>query len=89
MFYGWYIVAAVFTSQLFITGFMTYSFGLLVLPLQETFGASRAEVNLAMSAVTLSGLVLSPLFGALVALMAVFYLVTVVRIQTGLEGAAG
>lgn len=29
------------------------------------------------------------ILGALVALMAVFYLVTVVRIQTGLDGAAG
>ncbi len=65
MFYGWYIVAGVFFSQLFITGFMSYSFGLFVLPLQEEFAASRAEVNFCMTATTVVGLFLAPLLGAL------------------------
>lgn len=65
MFYGWRIVGGVFIAQLFITGFMTYSFGLFVVPLQEAFDATRAQVNLAMTATTLAGLVLSPLIGAL------------------------
>ncbi|MBN7797483.1 MFS transporter [Parahaliea mediterranea] len=65
MFYGWRIVGGAFIAQLFITGFMTYSFGLFVVPLQESYGATRAQVNLAMTATTLAGLVLSPLIGAL------------------------
>lgn len=65
MFYGWRIVGGVFVAQLFITGFMTYSFGLFMVPLQEAFGASRTQVNLAMTATTLTGLVASPLIGAL------------------------
>lgn len=65
MFYGWRIVGGVFIAQLFITGFMTYSFGLFVVPLQETFEATRAQANLAMTATTLAGLALSPLLGAL------------------------
>lgn len=66
MFYGWYIVGGVFTTQFFVVGFMTYCFGLFVLPLQEEFDASRSDVNLAMTAVTLGGLVLSPICGWLV-----------------------
>ncbi len=65
MFYGWRIVGGVFIAQMFITGFMTYSFGLFMVPLQEAFGATRAQVNLGMTAVTLAGLLASPIIGVL------------------------
>jgi MFS family permease len=65
MFYGWRIVGGVFLAQLFVTGFVTYSFGLFMVPLQDGFGASRAQVNSGMTLSTLMGLVLSPLLGAM------------------------
>jgi len=65
MFYGWRIVGGVFIAQLFITGFMTYSFGLFMVPLQEAFDATRAQVNLGMTATTIIGLVISPVIGSL------------------------
>lgn len=65
MFYGWRIVGGVFLAQLFVTGFMTYSFGSFMVPLQETFGATRAQVNLGMTVATLTGLLISPLLGAM------------------------
>lgn len=65
MFYGWRIVGGVFVAQMFMTGFMTYSFGLFMVPLQEAFSATRAQVNLGMTAVTVTGLLASPIIGAL------------------------
>ncbi|GAB3289697.1 MFS transporter [Parahaliea aestuarii] len=65
MFYGWRIVGGVFLAQLFVTGFMTYSFGSFMVPLQETFGATRAQVNLGMTIATLTGLIISPILGAM------------------------
>lgn len=76
MFYGWRIVSGVFIAQLFIIGFMTYSFGLFMVPLQDEFGASRAQVNLGMTAVTVAGLILSPVIGSLVDRMSIRVLMT-------------
>lgn len=66
MFYGWVIVAGAFISQLFMTGFLTYSFGLLVVPIQTEFGASRAELMYGMTGSTICGLFFAPVLGALV-----------------------
>ena len=66
MYYGWYIVAGVFLSQLFQAGFFIYSFSLLVLPIQTSFDASRAEVMLSMSGATIMGLIASPFVGRMV-----------------------
>lgn len=66
MFYGWVIVAGAFISQFFMTGFFTYSFGLLVVPIQTEFGASRAELMFGMTGSTICGLFFAPVLGALV-----------------------
>ena len=66
MFYGWTIVGGVFIAQLFVTGFMTYAFGLMVVPIQTDFGASRAELMYGLTASTIIGLFLSPVIGAMV-----------------------
>ncbi len=66
MFYGWYIVSAVLLGQLFLTGFMTYAFGLLVVPIQADFGATRAELMYGFSLSTLLGLFLAPVIGSMV-----------------------
>ena len=46
MFYGWVIVAGVFMAQFFMVGFFTYGFPLLVVPVQEEFGASVTDESL-------------------------------------------
>ena len=66
IFYGWYVVFGVLFGQLFLTGFVTYSFGLLVVPIQAEFSASRAELMYGMSISTFLGLFLAPVIGSLV-----------------------
>lgn len=66
MFYGWWIVASVFVAQLFMVGFFTYAFPFILVPVKEEFGATTTEVNMAMTASALVGLVLPPLVGPLV-----------------------
>ena len=66
MFYGWYIVSGAFIAQMFMTGFMTYAFSSIVIPLQEEFGVGREQVMLSLTATALVGLVLSPIVGAAV-----------------------
>ena len=66
MYYGWFIVTGALISQLFVTGFMTYAFSTLVIPIQETFGVGREQVMLGFSVSALIGLVLSPIVGVLV-----------------------
>lgn len=63
MHYGWFIVGGALLSQLAIIGFFTYSFSLLVLPLQTSFGVSRTEVMYTMSFTTILGLFLAPTIG--------------------------
>jgi MFS family permease len=63
MHYGWFIVGGALLSQLAIIGFFTYSFSLLVLPLQTSFGVSRTEVMYTMSFTTILGLFLAPAIG--------------------------
>lgn len=64
--YGWIIIAVAFVSQGFATGFFTYSFGLLVLPMEQELNATRAQIMSGVSMCTLLGLVYSPVFGRLV-----------------------
>jgi MFS family permease len=66
LFYGWYVVFGVLFGQLFLTGFMTYAFGLLVVPIQQEFSATRAELMYGLSISTFMGLFLAPVIGSLV-----------------------
>ncbi len=65
MFYGWWIVASVFTAQLFVVGFFTYAYPFVVVPVKEEFQASTTEINFAMMASSMVALVLPPLIGPL------------------------
>ncbi len=62
----WSVVVGAMLAQLFTTGFYSYSFSFLILPLQEGLGATRVEVMYAMTGSTLAAFVLAPGFGALV-----------------------
>ncbi|HUH37625.1 MAG TPA: MFS transporter [Spongiibacteraceae bacterium] len=64
MHYGWYIVASVFTAQLFLSGFFSYGFSLFVEPIEQAFSASRTEVMYSMTFATVVGLLTSPLVGS-------------------------
>ena len=65
MFYGWWIVACVFMAQLFMVGFMSYTFPFVIVPVRAEFDASATQANLAMTASTVVGLWLPPLIGPL------------------------
>jgi MFS family permease len=66
MYHGWLIVTGVFVAQLFTLGFFTYAFGLLVVPVQAEFGASRSEVMASMTGAGIVGLFIAPIVGTLV-----------------------
>lgn len=66
VFYGWVIVAGVFVVQLFMVGFFTYGFPLLVDPVQREFDSSVTDVMLGISIGGLTGAAISPLVGPLV-----------------------
>ena len=65
MYYGWLIVAGAFVAQFFITGFFSYGFPLMVIPVEAEFGASRTEVMYGITWSTGLGLLVSPLVGML------------------------
>ncbi len=60
------MVFGVLFGQLFLTGFMTYAFGLLVVPIQQEFSATRAQLMYGLSISTFMGLFLAPVIGGLV-----------------------
>jgi predicted MFS family arabinose efflux permease len=64
-YFGWYVVAGGFVSQLLVVGFFTYAVSLLVNPVRAEFGVSLEQVMYAMTIGTLAGLVLTPVCGAL------------------------
>ncbi len=66
MFYGWAIVAGVFVVQLFMVGFYSYGFPLLVDPVQREFDSSVTDVMLGISIGGLVSAAVAPLVGPLV-----------------------
>ena len=66
MFYGWVIVVGIFVVQLFMVGFFTYGFPLLVDPVQKEFDSSVTDVVLGVSIGAWTGAAISPLIGPLV-----------------------
>ncbi len=66
MFFGWYVVAGTFVSQLFLVGFFTYAVSLLVGPVREEFGVSLETFMYSLTAGTFIGMVLMPVAGAMI-----------------------
>ncbi len=62
-FYGWWIVAASFVVHFTMMGTTFYSFGVLLKPLSEEFGASRFAVGSALPTLMLAGALCGPLIG--------------------------
>ena len=66
MYFGWYVVAGTFASQMLVVGFFFYSVSLLVGPVREEFGVSLEQVMYSMTLGTLFGLLVTPVCGALI-----------------------
>jgi len=65
-FYGWWLVLAVFLSQMVATGAISYSYGLVLTPLTEQLGADRLTMTFGITCMTLVAGIASPLLGAAV-----------------------
>jgi MFS family permease len=76
VFYGWRVVGGAFVAQLFVVGFFTYSFSLLVEPVRLEFDATLEQVMYSMTLSTLAGLFLSPVAGSLIDRLPVRWLMT-------------
>lgn len=63
--FRWWILAAVFITQMVALGATTFSFGLFVQPLGAEFTASRAELNSGMILILLGQAVCNPILGRL------------------------
>ncbi len=65
MYYGWRIVAVAMLALGLSNGIASYSYGLLVLPMGNEFGASRMEMMWGMTAGALAAVLISPTAGSL------------------------
>lgn len=63
MHYAWMIVALTFTSQFWANAVGFYAFAVVLGPIQETLGTTRAGVSMIAFALSISGAVMAPLFG--------------------------
>ena len=77
MYYGWLIVVGAFIAQFFITGFFSYGFPLMVVPVENEFGVSRTEVMYGITWATALGLFIAPLIGMLADKWSIRYLMTI------------
>ena len=66
MFHGWWIVATVFTVQLFIIGFSSYGLPLLLVPVQDEFKCGMEALSRGMIGMAALGMVLPLIVGPLV-----------------------
>lgn len=64
--YGWRIVGTVFVAQLFMVGFFTYSYPLLVVPIEKEFGSGMEKISYALIVSSLIGITLPLVVGPLV-----------------------
>ncbi len=65
IFYGWWVVAAVFVAEMFAIGSTSYAFGLFVVPAGEEFGLNRATANTGLILLLLGMGLSAPLIGRL------------------------
>lgn len=66
MFHGWWIVSTVFVVQLCMVGFMSYGYGLLLVPVEQEFQCGMEKMHAGAMGMTIAGLVLPLVVGPLV-----------------------
>ena len=64
--YGWRIVGTVFVAQLFMVGFITYSYPLLVVPIEAEFNSGMEKISYALIFSSVIGIILPLFIGPLV-----------------------
>ena len=65
LFYGWWLIAAVFVGEMLAIGSTTYAFGLFVKPLQDEFGISRGDAYKGIALLIIGMGLSGPLIGRL------------------------
>lgn len=66
MFHGWWMVSTQFLAQLFVVGFFTYSYPLILVPVEAEFNSGMETISFGMIGCSLIGLVLPLFVGPLV-----------------------
>ena len=64
--YGWRIVGTVFVAQLFMVGFITYSYPLLVVPIEAEFNSGMEKISYGLIVSSVLGILLPIFIGPLV-----------------------
>jgi MFS family permease len=67
IFYGWYIVGACFLLCFLFAGAGFYSFSIFIEPIEKQFGWNRAAISLTMSIYLVTGGLMGPVHGRLIA----------------------
>jgi len=62
-FYGWWVVAAAFITLFVATGFIFYSYGVFMAPIQKEFGASRFAVAIGLTLMNSAMAFVAPFLG--------------------------
>ncbi len=66
IFYGWWIVASSFVTLFVSTGFIFYSYGVFLVPIQEEFHATRFAVTLGLTLMNVAMAVVAPFLGRII-----------------------
>jgi MFS family permease len=66
LFHGWKIVGLSLLTQALQAGILIYAFGTMALAIEQEFGASRAEVMISATVLSLASNLVSPFLGSLV-----------------------
>ena len=66
MFHGWWIVSTHFVAQLFAVGFFTYSYPLILVPVEAEFNSGMETLSFGMIGCSVIGLILPLIVGPLV-----------------------
>ncbi len=66
IFYGWWIVCASFVTLFVATGFIFYSYGVFLVPIQEEFHASRFAVTIGLTLMNAAMAIFAPFLGRII-----------------------
>ncbi len=89
MSYAWLMVAITFLTHFLVMGFVFYSAGVFLVPLQEEFAAGRAEVSAIGAVMSAGAAVSAPFIGRWVATHSIRNFMTLGCIALGLAFLAG
>ena len=63
MSYAWFMVAITFMTQFLAMGFVFYSAGIFLVPLQQEFDVGRTEISLIGTVMSIGGAIVAPFIG--------------------------